>query len=131
MRFFPHRLISVKGEPYIVRWFIWGSKGEGDGGRAIRLHHILQSDSLRDLHDHPYSFFSIILAGGYLEHTEQGKRRFRPGMINKKEATVLHALEIINKPAWTLVCTGKRKREWGFQTKDGWVRWQEYEGAEK
>jgi hypothetical protein len=36
---------------------------------GVKLHHILRSDDDRDLHDHPWSFLSIVLKGGYWEHT--------------------------------------------------------------
>lgn len=123
----PYRIIKIEDEDYIERWFLWGSKGEGENGKGLRLHHILKSDSLRDFHDHPYKFVSLILLGGYREHTLAGVKRFRPGMINRKKAETLHALEL-DKPAWTLVFTGPRCREWGFQTKDGWVSWRDYHG---
>jgi hypothetical protein len=50
------------GEAYLVRRAINTPLG------GIKLHHILRSDEDRDCHDHPWSFLSIILAGGYFEH---------------------------------------------------------------
>jgi hypothetical protein len=38
---------------------------------ALYLHHILMPDGDRDLHDHPYPFASLILAGGYTEERVQ------------------------------------------------------------
>jgi hypothetical protein len=48
--------------PYLVRWAINTRFG------GVKLHHFLRSDEDRDLHDHPWSFLSIILWGGYWEH---------------------------------------------------------------
>lgn len=53
------------GVPYMVRRAINTRFG------GVKLHHILRSDDDRDLHDHPWSFLSIILWGGYWEHRER------------------------------------------------------------
>lgn len=46
-----------------------------------------------------------------------------PGSMVQHKCTDLHRLEL-KKPAWTLVFTGPRKREWGFFTHDkGWIKW--------
>ena len=61
---FSKRVIENEaGDPYLVRWSL-------DAGRfgSVKLHHILRSDDDRDLHDHPWSFVSVILRGGYWEH---------------------------------------------------------------
>jgi hypothetical protein len=54
---------SDDGQPYLIRWAI------NTPLLGIKLHHILRSDEDRDLHDHPWSFLSVILWGGYWEHT--------------------------------------------------------------
>lgn len=65
MAIFEHRVIAgVDGDPYLKRWSLFLPFGA-----SIKLHHILRSDEDRDLHDHPWSFVSIILRGGYYEHT--------------------------------------------------------------
>jgi hypothetical protein len=51
------------GVPYMIRRAINTRFG------GVKLHHILRSDDDRDLHDHPWSFLSIVLKGGYWEHT--------------------------------------------------------------
>lgn len=38
---------------------------------------------------------------------------------------------VIQKPCTTLVIMFKRKREWGFFTKAGWVPWQKYNNKEQ
>jgi len=50
-----------------------GRAGVDDRGQprpwlALRLHHIRSSDQGGVFHDHPWSFFSLILRGGYFEH---------------------------------------------------------------
>jgi hypothetical protein len=60
---------SEETRPYLIRWAINTPFG------GVKLHHILRSDEDRDCHDHPWSFLSIVLRGGYWEHRpkiEQG-----------------------------------------------------------
>src|SRR3970040_495521 len=101
----PFKIIRIAEDPdkeYLVRFFIWGSKGEDDLRPSIRIHKIKMSDGLRDLHSHPWGFISIILWGGYKEHTfediqmhgmPQKVRRYWPLMINRKSIKDFHALE--------------------------------------
>lgn len=110
-------------------------------GRTLRIHNILESDAGRDFHDHPFDFTSLILKGGYLEHRpgcicgtffdDCGEDSpcwfYGPGSIVRRRATDLHRLEITDGPAWTLVLTSQYKRNWGFLTPRGWVRFQDYE----
>jgi hypothetical protein len=124
---------------YMRRWIArcpWGT---------LRLHNIRESDAGRDFHDHPFSFSSLILSGGYVEHrpgcrgcghggcleapccSADGSCRFYgPGSIVRRQATDLHRLELVNGPAWTLVVSGPYFRVWGFQTPSGWVDFREY-----
>jgi hypothetical protein len=51
------------GDPYMIRRAINTPLG------GVKLHQFLRSDDDRDLHDHPWSFVSLILRGGYWEHT--------------------------------------------------------------
>ena len=104
---------------------------------TLRLHHILRSDAGRDFHDHPFSFVSLILWGGYIEHRppclcgtgapDTLCRRFGPGSIVRRRAADLHRLELA-APAWTFVIATPYFRKWGFQTKAGWVPFDEYQG---
>jgi hypothetical protein len=95
---------------------------------SARIHNILRSDHDRALHDHPFNYRTIILAGGYWEHLEDGSRTwYGPGSIRWAKATTLHRLELPEgKDAWSLFFMGQRQREWGFQTTGPWVHWKEY-----
>lgn len=59
---------------YMLRW--WRIKRNAFFN--IYFHIVLRSDDDRALHDHPWWSFSIVLAGGYYEHTIEN------GGINKK-----------------------------------------------
>lgn len=97
----------------------------------ITLHKIVRSDD-PIMHDHPWPFLTIILKGGYWEHTPKGKTWHGPGSIIKRKANELHWLELDqDKPATTLFFMGPQQREWGFiiqdsKGKDTWIKWTDY-----
>lgn len=91
-------------------------------GIAVRVHHILASDSGRDPHDHPWPFLTIILRGGYLEHRyDKGgfwdsAKWHGPGSVLFRRAGDYHRLEIPEgQTAWTLFITGPKQQTWGFK----------------
>ena len=106
--------------PYLVRYYIFSCRWF-----SVKLHNILLSDD-DCMHDHPWKFISIILKGGYVEHTpgigskDVSKKIYHPGNILVRPAHWIHRLEI-HQPAWTLVITFKKVRLWGFFTRNGWV----------
>lgn len=122
-------------EPYLIRYTLltlpWFS---------VKIHKILLSDDYC-LHDHPWSFVSIVLKNGYVEHSfgknigyvrhENGvltaacSKRIKAPAILFRRANWAHRLEI-DKPAITLVITFKKQRMWGFFTPQGWVKWFKY-----
>jgi len=126
------------GKLYMKRWHILSTPWFG-----IKLHKIVASD-YDCLHDHPWSFISLILKGGYVEtrrvitddkgfswrassedEFEDVTRIYHPGNILWRPAKTIHRLEI-HQPCWTLVLNLKRSREWGFWTPFGWVHWEKY-----
>lgn len=117
------------GDPYLVRLTIFDL-----GFITLRLHVILRSDDDRALHDHPWSFWTFILCGGYWEHQPANDpdepftvsmRVWRsPLSLLYRPTTHLHRIELKNdKPAVTLVVTGRKIRDWGFACHDGWRNW--------
>lgn len=115
--------IGDAANPYMHRWVLttpWGT---------VRLHHIVRSDDDRCLHDHPWSFVSLILRGGYFDITADAERWCRAGTIVRHRAEDAHRLVVLPRSVgttWTLVFTGPRRRKWGFHTPDGWVYWREF-----
>lgn len=123
----PFKVIITRsdGEAYLIRYNLIQCRWF-----TLKLHKICKSDDAC-LHDHPWTFYSLILWGGYVEHTEdaEGIRRVRichPFSILKRPAHHRHRLEI-HQTAWTLVLTSKRVRQWGFWTPAGWVEWFKYD----
>lgn len=95
---------------------------------AVRVHHILQSDDDRAFHDHPWSYMTIVLRGGYFEVTPiydasgiyKGVARewVGAGSIRFRRAKSWHRLEIPEgRAAWTLFITFKKQQAWGFLEK--------------
>lgn len=119
----------VRSDQYMVRFFLFGSRGEGDDRVGIRLHHILSSDDDSLYHNHPYNFVSFIIWGGYTEYQPNcPPRRYRAGRTNRMSVDNYHRLEL-EKPAWTLVFTGRRCADWGFwggKPGDKFVPWKEH-----
>jgi hypothetical protein len=108
--------------PYMVRWTLFGRRR---GARyRVFLHRFLRSD-LDTLHDHPWSFVSIILAGGYHERTADDRRRwYGPGRILRRAADWQHRVEIApGRECWSLVITGPKVRTWGFWCPGGFLPW--------
>lgn len=126
--------------PMIYKQVIRGCEARGDGDRDYMTRyafprlgvfrvclHIFHRSDADELHDHPWPFLSVILWRGYVEVTPTGRQRKWPGMILFRSATHRHRVELIDgKKAITLVIMGKRIREWGFFTPQGWQRFTEY-----
>lgn len=141
----PQIIRDAKDEPYLVRYFIWKpdwlAKLKIDPKKCgrIYLHHILRSDYDRALHDHPWSFVSVMLKGGYWEHRPSGADRdgniksrrtwYQAPAILRRPAPSIHRLELPEgKTCWTLVFVGPKKREWGFWTRMlEWCSWKRYD----
>ena len=138
-----YRLIPDRqtGEDYLHRYYLF-LKDRKWFPFNVTLHKIVRSDD-PIMHDHPWSFMTIVLKGGYWEHTpvfnEAGKpfAEFSvwrgPGSIIRRKAGEYHWLELDESvgPATTLFFMGKQQREWGFlvQTKKGfhrWIKWTDY-----
>lgn len=118
------------------RPFVWCSQ---QLGIAIRLHHILRSDTGRHPHDHPWSFVTVILRGGYYEmlFDEHGvctsTTWHGPGSILFRRANTWHRLIVPldeGKECWTLFITGPWKQTWGFLVDGKKIDYRDYESAQ-
>lgn len=110
-------------EPLMHRYKIFRSRWGN-----MYLHKFLRSDYDRAMHDHPWSFISLVLTNGYYEHTASGRRFRPPGSLNIRPAEWLHWVEI-EKPAWTLVFVRPKRREWGFLSSIGWLPEKEFKNS--
>jgi len=111
---------------------------------ALMLHWINGPDPESDMHDHPVSFLSLVLRGGYSE-----LRREVQTKIEITESWQVHkSIEVFNiiPIQWwnyiraydrhriveaklgtlTLCLAGPPVHEWGFYTQTGWMSWRDY-----
>lgn len=133
------RFDPVRGYPMPKAWMPF----------SVRLHHIVEPDPDRHLHDHPFNFRSVVLAGWYVEQClfDQmvgRKVRLVDGVIDDSD----DALGIIYTPAgityrspagrwhrintisdggaWSLFVMGRRVQDWGFLVDGRKVPWRDY-----
>ena len=80
------------------------------------------------MHDHPWANVSVIIRGGYIEHTPEGVFERHEGDVIERAATALHRLELLPGISRTisLFSTGPKVREWGFACPQGWVHWKDF-----
>ena len=117
-------------EPLLTRYYLF-LKDRKTFPFNVFLHKFHKGDP-GDVHDHPWPYFTLILAGGYYEWIPQFRddgtmscevRRWRgPGHFRFCGADSYHRIEL--KPGvtpWTLFAPGPHKQEWGFLVKDKWI----------
>lgn len=105
----------------------------------IYLHNIRQSDEDKFLHDHPWSFVSFIIRGGYREdsaispHWSDIKTRYTgPGSMVRHHHTDVHKLTLTSPEVWSLVFVSNQTHEWGYQvTGRGWVQHDAYRAMKR
>ena len=116
--------------PYLIRYYLY-LKERKNFPFNITLHKILVSD-LDDLHDHPWNYATLILKGGYYEHTPEGKFWRGPGHFRFCKASSLHRLELDKDedgnelPCWSLFYMGRKQQEWGFIKNGKWIHNEKY-----
>lgn len=133
--------------PLLYRW-----KLLVDSGLSIYMHCFTRSDEDRELHDHPFSFVSLILKNGYTEvrpieavreQLGKGDKRvnlddpamqervfYEAGSLIWRPSWWAHRVEIQDAaPSWSLVIRTPKTDDWGFFTKDGWTLWSKWHAA--
>jgi hypothetical protein len=107
---------------------------------SLRIHQIVTADYDKHMHDHPWSFLSLVLRGWYVEArpitTEpcfsgyQDEASFiedrTPGTVAFRRATDRHRILQVSFDCWTLVVLGPKRHWWGFFTPAGKIHWKEY-----
>jgi hypothetical protein len=130
----------VDNEPYLERYYPLFNTRQHTGFN-IYIHKFLKGDP-DDVHDHPWSYATFILAGGYYEWVpvfntlgEKIKeiRYWRgPGHFRVCRPDSYHRVEL--KPgvtAWTLFMPGPHKRQWGFLVDNKWIHNDNYLAGRK
>ncbi len=116
------------GEDYLTRWRIVQTPWF-----AVFLHKIETPDGDAHLHDHPWSFISVILKGGYGEDFKETRgtpevyRGHGRWSVRRMDRYGWHQIVRLYKvPTWTLILTGPRRAEWGFLVDGKKIPWKEY-----
>ncbi len=135
----PDFLIGGADRPYMRRWYVIPRNRFFN----VYLHQFLRSDDDRALHDHPLANCSILLRGGYVEHTvdaygnEHAEVLYAPDFRLRTSGKFAHRIELLRAnwngrhigpelSCWTLFITGPRYREWGFHCPHGWVHQKQF-----
>lgn len=101
-------------QTYLTRWRIIQTPW-----CALYLHRMDGPDSRPTLHDHPWSFVSLILRGGYVE-MRQDKHTMTPRIVERRRVNVMrradahYIRDLLRVPTWTLLLVGARRRTWGY-----------------
>ena len=124
-------------EDYLERYYLfstrWLKPFIPSWSYRVVLHRTLRSD-IDGLHDHPWSWKSRILEGGYQEDTPGGPFWRAPEHgWRSRTGEDYHRLVLVpdrlkpDEQVWSLFVMGPRYKDWGFLDKEGkWVHHQEY-----
>ncbi len=127
-------------DPYLERYYLF-LKDRKKFPFNVFLHHFLKGDP-DDVHDHPWSYATLILKGGYWEWLPQFNSKGQkigelsvwrgPGHFRLCKAESYHRIELDpDVDCWTLFMPGPQKREWGFLVKNKWVHNDSYLQSER
>ena len=127
------------GRPYMRRWWVlpkWCLEYDPQGVLqlkswmpfSIRLHYIMLPDEDPHLHDHPFSFRTLLLAGHYIEQDIMGNfKRVSAGETYESVAERFHRIDKIHeKGVWSLFIIGPHIHTWGFLVGERKIFWREY-----
>ncbi len=109
-------IMREDGQPYLTRFYVF--RRWANWMPSIYIHKFHSSDYDSDLHNHPFSSFSLILKGSYTEEFRDGNfvrsRVLRPLNINLVGKEKFHRIELNNKSVWTIFFSISKDRSWGF-----------------
>ena len=118
--------------PLMVRWTLLDI-----GFLKAMIHYFPPEATDPDPHDHPRSFITCILRGGYF-NTEWVKvdlpgqdymeeiEWLPAGSIRYRPADHMHVTTTGRQGAWTVVVMGRLVRPWGFLREGFWWPWKRY-----
>lgn len=106
---------------YLYRWILLRTRWFN-----VYLHHFVNDDWSKDLHDHPKRFLSIGLKGRYFEETDEGEKTYRAPWIRSFPAHYKHRIRVDGGSCWTFVITFRSVRQWGFWHDGKFISWRDY-----
>ena len=109
-----HKIIMDLEHPtevYLSRWRLIQTPWFG-----VLLHRIYKPDWARELHNHPWSFMSLVLTGGYTEECKRNGNNpteVRRGRLSVSRRTKqdFHRISELRGTVRTLVLVGCRRQE--------------------
>lgn len=118
---------DANGKLLARRWYIVNSKFFG-----IFLNKLLASDK-PPAHDHSWDGLIVALNRSYWDYRVEAGRFVRafwrwPFLPLFRRAEEFHYIEV-NGPTWILVIRFRDRREWGFQTAEGWIEHRTWKAA--
>jgi hypothetical protein len=94
---------------------------------AICLHWLNTPDPDPHMHDHPVSFLSLILRGGYRERRWGPRFALEHRWFNWVRSTTRHQITVVKPGTVTLCFMGPKVQEWGFYVSGGKkIVWRDY-----
>jgi hypothetical protein len=117
-------VIGQPGNPMLERWRLLQTPWFG-----IYVHHIYREDRDPVPHDHPWTFWSLILRGGY-DELYRSEPRINSNDVPRSHAqwTVhhfplqgAHRIVSVRPKTVSLVLVGRKRRTWGFYNGWEWV----------
>lgn len=108
---------------------------------AVYLHNINEADTGRHPHDHPWTFYSWVLCGGYWEEVWPTEQHFdleipplqlshNRGSIHKMSIESAHKIMLATDGLTTIIFAGKRQRKFRFWTPKGKIPWDKMRPSE-
>lgn len=98
--------------PYAYRWVLIFF------GYSLRVHRWIRSDDKRYMHDHGWSFTTLVLKGHYFDVSEKdgviSRDKVHVFTYRKRPAEHRHYVEVPECGCWTILLCDRPRRNWGF-----------------
>jgi hypothetical protein len=141
MRWRRMRLRRLDGRVYLDRWGVGIGRSDRWGG--LLIHRFTAGDPIKHLHDHPWTFVSLVVRGAYSETIVSGgpaksvwarrvlrlpsgrgsylRRRTWLSVGGVRPGDQHRVLTVDRSPCWTIVIHGFRRKQWGYYTSAGFI----------
>lgn len=100
--------LGKKECPYAYRWIL------NLGLFSVRVHHFIRSDDKRHMHDHGWSFLTMVVKGSYTDVSPGGRDLLTRWSVRYRRADHKHYVDVPEGGCWTVLVTGPMVRKWGF-----------------